>query len=132
MKIGVVGFGNRARSVIYGPIKEAAPDIRITGVVDIDEEKARCRLSEEDKSAVFYKTLDELVRKGKPDALFIGTRCNMHTPYAVQAAKYDIPLFLKPVAISMKQALELEKAFEKSKCRPSSVFPLRVSPLCAF
>lgn len=134
MNIGVVGFGKRIRGVVYGPIKEVDPEVRVTGVVDPDEKGVRSRLSEQDgREAVFYKTLDEMVRKGKPDALFVGTRCNLHTPYAVQAAKYDIPLFLeKPVAISMKQALELEKAFEKTKCKVVVSFPLRVSPLCAF
>ncbi len=134
MRIGVVGLGGRASGVIYGPIKDVASDIHVTGVVDPNEEKARSRLSEDDKKeAVFYSTLDEMVRRGKPDGLFIGTRCNLHTPYAVQAAKYDIPLFLeKPVAVSTKQALSLEKAFEKSRCKVVVSFPLRVSPLCAF
>ncbi len=134
MKIGVVGLGRRSRGVIYGAIKEVEPDVHITGIVDPNEKGVRSRLSEEDsKEVVFYKTLDELVRKGKPEGLFIGTRCNLHTPYAVQAARYDIPLFLeKPVAVSMKQAIELEKAFERSRCRVVVSFPLRVSPLCAF
>ncbi|MCM8777493.1 MAG: Gfo/Idh/MocA family oxidoreductase [Candidatus Omnitrophica bacterium] len=134
MNIGVIGFGRRARGVIYGALKEVEPDIRITGIVDPDEKGVRERLSEEDRQrAVFYKTLDEMIRKAKPDALFIGTRCNLHTPYAIQAAKYDIPLFLeKPVAIDMKQAVALEKAFENSRCRVVVSFPLRVSPLCVF
>jgi predicted dehydrogenase len=134
MNIGVVGLGKRARGVIYGALKEVEPDIHITGIVDPDEKGARSRLSEEDnKTVVFYKTLDEMVRKAKPDVLFIGTRCNLHTPYAIQAAKYDIPLFLeKPVAIDMKQAVALEKAFENSRCRVVVSFPLRVSPLCSF
>jgi predicted dehydrogenase len=134
MKIGVVGFGFRSRGVIYDSIKEIDPDLKITGIIDPDEKSVRARLSEQDrKEAVFYKTLDEMVRKAKPDALFIGTRCNLHTPYAIQAAKYDIPLFLeKPVAISMQQAIALEKAFEKSKCRVVVSFPLRVTPLCLF
>jgi len=134
MRIGVVGLGRRISGVIYGPVREMQPDIHVTGVVDPDEKGARSRLSEQDrKEAVFYRTLDEMVRRAKPDALFIGTRCNLHTPYAIQAARFDIPLFLeKPVAISMQQALALEKAFEKSRCRVVVSFPLRVSPLCAF
>ncbi|HOL21478.1 MAG TPA: Gfo/Idh/MocA family oxidoreductase [bacterium] len=134
MKIGVVGLGRRISGVIYGSIKQVEPDIQITGVVDPDEKGARERLSEEDRErAVFYQTLDEMVRKAKPDALFIGTRCNLHAPYAIQAAKYDIPLFLeKPVAINMQQALALEKAFENSRCRVVVSFPLRVSSLCVF
>ena len=49
----------------------------------------------------------------------------------MQAARYDLPLFLeKPVAISMEQAIALERAFENARCEVVVSFPLRVSPLC--
>jgi predicted dehydrogenase len=80
---------------------------------------------------VFYDGLDEMVRGARPDALVIGTRCALHTPYAIQAAAYDLPLFLeKPVAINLEQAEALERAFEGSRCRVVVSFPLRTSPLC--
>jgi len=134
MRLGVVGFGERTSGLIYGPFREIATDIRIVGIVDPDKNGVRKRLSEPDnKEAIFYETLEEMVRKAKLDALVIGPRCNLHTPYAIKAAKFDIPLFLeKPVAISMKQANDLEAAFEKSKCRVVVSFPLRTSPLCIF
>jgi len=70
MRIGVVGLGRRISGVIYGPVREMQPDIHVTGVVDPDEKGARSRLSEQDrKEAVFYRTLDEMVRRAKPDAL---------------------------------------------------------------
>lgn len=118
--------------MINGPFRKMAPDLQVVGVVDPDEAGARGRLSETDRAnAKFYPTLDELVRRTKPDALCIGTRCNLHTPYAIRAARFDLPLFLeKPVAISLKQAHDLEKAFARSKCPVVVSFPLRVSPLC--
>lgn len=130
--LGVVGHGNRISGVINHVLRSVDPDIRVVGIVDPDERGARSRLADCDRDGVkFYKSLPEMIRKAKPDALAIGTRCNLHTSYAVQAARYDLPLYLeKPVAISMKQALALEKAFEKSKCQVVVSFPLRVSPLC--
>jgi predicted dehydrogenase len=66
------------------------------------------------------------------DGLMIGTRCNLHAPYAVEAARYDVPLFLeKPVAVSMDQAIALERAYESSACSVLVSFPLRLSPLCS-
>ena len=113
-------------------MRNVAPDLAVTGIVDPDEEGARSRLAESDRSDVaFHETVDELVRQGKPDALVIGTRCNLHTPYATEAARYDLPLFLeKPVSTSMEQAIALERAFESSRCQVVVSFPLRVSPLC--
>jgi len=131
IRLGVVGHGNRISHMIKYPMREVAPDLRVVGIVDPNEEAARKRLSECDQDAVCYPTLDEMVSKAKPDALAIGTRCHLHTPFAIEAARYDLPLFLeKPVSHSMAQATALEKAFEKSKCRVVVSFPLRVSPLC--
>lgn len=132
IRLGVVGYGLRASYVIGGSFKEQIPGLRIVGVVDPDPKGVLERLPKEDREdARFYDNLDAMVRKGKLDALFIGTRCNLHTPYAVKAARYDLPLFLeKPVATSMAQAFALERAFEKSRCRVVVGFPLRVTSIC--
>ena len=134
MKICVAGFGRRISGVIKHQLAKIEPDLRVVGIVDPDEEGARSRLSEEDRdSACFYGSFEEMVKKAKPDALAIGTRCNLHALYAAKAARYDIPLFLeKPVAITMKQAVDLEKAFENSKCEVVVGFGLRATPMCRF
>jgi predicted dehydrogenase len=132
IRIGVVGHGNRISGVIKHSLRQIEPDVHVVGIVDPDEPGARSRLAECDmKDVVFYKDLATMVRKGHLDALAIGTRCNLHAPYAIQAARYDLPLYLeKPVAVSMSQATALERAFEKSDCEAVVSFPLRVSPLC--
>ena len=133
IRLGVIGHGGRISSVIKNCLREVEPDIRIVGIVDPDETGARSRLDDCDKDdVIFYENLDMMVKKAKLDALAIGTRCNLHTPYAIEASKYDIPLYLeKPVAINMDQALALEDAFLDSQCQVVVSFPLRVSPLCA-
>ncbi len=132
IRLGVIGHGGRISSVIKNCLREVEPDIRVVGIIDPDEAGARSRLDDCDKNdVIFYDNLDEMMKNAKPDALAIGTRCNLHTPYAIEASKYDIPLYLeKPVAINMEQALSLEKAFQNSKCQVVVSFPLRVSPLC--
>ncbi len=134
MRIGVVGFGRRISGVINHHFAKILPDTRVVGIVDPDEEGACSRLTEQDKKdVVFYSTLEAMVNKANLDALAIGTRCNLHAPYAIKAAKYNIPLFLeKPVAITMKQAVELERAFENSKCEVVVGFGLRATPMCRF
>ncbi|MCK9266777.1 Gfo/Idh/MocA family oxidoreductase [bacterium] len=134
MRVGVVGLGARISGVINHTLANIEPDIKVVGVVDPDEQGARSRLSEQDRDkAVFYNSFEEMVKKGKLDALAIGTRCNLHTSYAIKAAKHSIPLFLeKPVSINMEQAIELEKAFENSKCEVVVGFGLKASPLCRF
>ncbi|NQT53137.1 Gfo/Idh/MocA family oxidoreductase [bacterium] len=132
IRLGVVGHGGRISGVVKHCLRPVEPDVRVVGVVDPDEEGARTRLDECDREdVVFYKSLDEMVRQGKLDALACGTRCNGHAPTAVRAAQYDLPLYLeKPIATSMKQALAVERAFANSRCQVVVSFPLRVSPLC--
>lgn len=132
MRIGIVGYGGRINGVLNECVRPVRKDIKLVGIVDPDEARARARVIEADrKDVVFYRNLDEMMKKARIDALMIGTRCNLHAPYAIQAAKYDVPLYLeKPVAIDMKQALALEKAFSKTRCRVVVSFPLRVSPIC--
>ncbi|MFH1570928.1 MAG: Gfo/Idh/MocA family oxidoreductase [Gemmatimonadota bacterium] len=131
IRLGVIGHGGRISSLIQHVFRRVEPDLRVVGIIDPDEAGARSRLAEVDGEAAFYGSVDQLVRRARPDALAIGTRCNLHTPYAVQVAKYDLPLFLeKPVAISMAQVAALEKAFQRSRCPVVVSFPLRVSPLC--
>ncbi|MBI3948162.1 MAG: Gfo/Idh/MocA family oxidoreductase [Armatimonadetes bacterium] len=133
MRLGVVGHGSRVSGMIKHQFRDVDPDLRVVGIVDPDEAGARARLAECDREdVVFYDSLDEMVRRARPDALAIGTRCGLHAEYASQAARYDLPLFLeKPVATSLEQAVTLERAFEDSRCQVVVSFPLRVSPLCA-
>lgn len=131
MKIGLIGYGRRAAVILENCLK-AAPDLRVAGLVDIHPEEARQRLPEEMRSdARFFDSVDKMMRTTQPEALIIGTRCNFHAPYAMEAAPYGIPLYLeKPVAISMEQAQALERAFQKSSAPVLVSFPLRVSSLC--
>ena len=132
IRLGVAGYGGRIHGLINHVFRPLEPDLRVVGIIDPDEAGVRTRLAECDQQdVVFYRNLDTMVRKGKLDALAIGTRCNLHAPYAIQAAKFDLPLYLeKPVAISMRQARALERAFRQSRCQVVVSFPLRVSPLC--
>jgi len=131
MKLAVIGLGGRISTMIQ-LFKEVCPDLKVTAVLDPDQDNARARLPEDSRAdAKFFSTVKELIEVGKPEAIAIGTRCDLHTPYAAQVAAYDLPLFLeKPVSNSMEQALALERAFSASKCQVVVSFPLRVSPLC--
>ncbi len=142
IRLGVIGYGLRMQYFIGGSagmggntgtgssMKTAMPDLKVCAVLDPDVAGAKARLHEEDRDARFYTDFDEMMRKERLDAVAIGTRCHQHTPYAVKAAKYDVPLFLeKPVSISMEQAVELEHAFENSKCQVVVSFPLRFTTI---
>ena len=131
MKLGIIGLGSRMSDMLKA-FRAADPELEIVGVVDSNPEQARQREPEEKRAALrFYDTLPELVEQARPDALAIATRCDGHAAYAIQAARYDLPLYLeKPIATSLADAIALEQAFETSRCQAVVSFPLRASLLC--
>lgn len=130
IRLGVIGLGLRVGHFIRETMNSVDPDFRVVGVVDPGEKASREKMRECDQDAVFYNSIDEMVRNSKPDALLVGTRCNLHTPIAVEIEKYHLPVFLeKPVAITMEQALLLEDTYRKSSTPVLVSFPLRMTPL---
>lgn len=130
IRLGVVGFGLRSE-LLVNVFRDVEPDVKVVGIVDPDEAGVRTRLMAADQDAVFYADLATMVKTARLDGLMIGTRCNLHAEYAIEAAHYGIPLFLeKPVATSMEQATRLEQAFITSPCPVVVSFPLRLTPLC--
>ena len=100
IRLGVIGLGLRVGHFIRETMNSYDPDFRVVGVVDPGEAKSREKMRECDQEAKFYGSIDEMVRSSKPDALLVGTRCNLHTEIAVEVEKYHLPVFLeKPVAI---------------------------------
>ena len=100
IKLGVIGLGNRISGMVKNMV-EHDTEFHVTDVLDPDEPGARTRLPEADRStARFHTSLSALLRRGRPDALLIGTRCDLHARYAAAAATAGLPLFLeKPIAI---------------------------------
>ena len=131
IRLGVIGYGRRIHGVINNSLRSIDPELRVTTVVDPEKESVRQRMDPRDRDVRFYRDISTLLRQRNIDALAIGTRCNLHTRYAMAVAQSDLPLFLKkPVAINLRQTITLEKAYAKSRCPVVVSFHLRVSPLC--
>jgi len=132
VKLAVIGMGKRMGYLIQDVFRKADPELEVVGAIDPNETAVRSKLSpEEQEKIVFCRSVPELLKRTRPDAVAIGTRCDLHARYAGEVLAAHLPLFLeKPVATSLKQAEALEKAYKKSRSRVVVSFPLRVSPLC--
>ena len=133
IRLGVIGYGRRIHNVIDGCLRPVEPDLRVVGIVDPDEAGVR----EYAWPPATSRTWSFTTRWTSWCAAANQTRwpsaraatCTRPMPSRPRA--YDLPLYLeKPVAISMEQAIALERAFEGSHCPVVVSFPLRVSPLC--
>ena len=133
LRLGVIGLGGRAASLL-GVFRRVHSGLRVAAVADPDRGGARYRLRSAelpDRHTAFFPDADEMLRHaGNLDALMIGTRCNMHTPLAVNAAPTGLPLYLeKPVAISHEQIVALHDAYRGREKSVVVSFPMRVTPL---
>ena len=139
LKIGVIGFGVRARHVAMYTRNSAnslkIAEVNVTAVCDPrpkDELIAYAKADGYDvdiSNARFYTDADEMLDTEELDACIIGTRCNLHTALAIKVLDRNIDLFLeKPVATTIEDLLALKAAGERSSSRVVVSFPLRVTP----
>lgn len=134
VRLAVIGFGGRASGMVRGMCRDFG-EVRLVAVADPDEPRVRERMKHLDLPAEgvrFYDSAEAMLEHADDfDGLVIGTRCYLHTPMAVLAAKTGKPLFLeKPVAISHEQLDELADAWTGREKQVVVSFPLRVTPAC--
>ncbi len=129
-KLAVIGFGKRIRWLL-GQMDAFAADVKVVAAVDPRESDIRKSASPEELEGVtFYSDVDQMLAEVEPDAVMIGTTCNVHTEYAKKVLARDLPLFLeKPVSITKEQVQELYEASLNSKSEVVVSFPLRLSRL---
>ncbi len=130
IRLGIIGLGQRLAHML-GCFQASDPSLRVAGIVDPDPAAALARLPEDKRAGIrFFDTVADLLREGRPDALAVGTRCDLHARYGIAAAATGLPLFLeKPVATTLVDARALERAFADAAGEVVVSFPLRVSAL---
>ncbi|MBQ5821184.1 MAG: Gfo/Idh/MocA family oxidoreductase [Clostridia bacterium] len=128
LNVGFIGFGSRASGFWK---RNLAPFglCTVKAIADPRLEEIKAVWGEELPDCTWYTNAEEMMEKEKLDGVFVGTRCNLHTKYALLVAKYDIPLFLeKPVSITDEEIAQLESIPHMDKKTVVS-FPLRVAQL---
>ncbi len=131
MRIAVIGFGARMSGFYRDHVRRLCPEARIVGILDPDRAGAEARLPADERGCPLHAdAVGELVTRCAPDAVMVGTRCDLHARMAVALAPYRLPVFLeKPVATTSDDALALERAYGDDDRRVVVSFPLRATPL---
>lgn len=130
LNLGVIGYGNRANDVIEKLV--ATGEVRVAAVTDVRNDELKTKLDAMGYTDVrFYTDADEMMTHEKIDGVLIGTRCSLHTHYAVLVAKYGVPMFLeKPVCTTEEDLARLQDILPAMNEKTVVSFPLRVSSLC--
>ena len=91
-KLAFLGYGLRSKTMLQA-FREIEADISVAAVADprweqIKEENAGDPLFAE---ARYFENADALLGGCEPDGVFIGTRCPLHTPLAVEVPEAGYP-----------------------------------------
>lgn len=132
LKLGVIGYGNRINKIVH--LLTQTGKVTLSAVMDADIESVKENYINPNgfENVTYYSDAEEMLKNEKLDGVCIGTRCSLHTHYAMLVAKYNIPLFLeKPVCISYEE-LEQLKTITHMNDKTVVSFPLRLSNLCMY
>ncbi|MEW6357392.1 MAG: Gfo/Idh/MocA family oxidoreductase [Planctomycetota bacterium] len=112
VRVAFVGAGGNASGHMKR-VKELCGETEIVAICDIDAERAK-KASEEFGGAP-YTDHHEMLDNVGMDALYVSVPPFAHTDAEIIAAKKGIHLFIeKPVALTMKKGLEVNKAIQKA------------------
>lgn len=128
-RIGFIGYGLRSRTMMQA-FRTLEADLAVSAIVDPREPEIRQEVAGDPyfDGVRFYAGAEQMLQNEPLDGVFIGTRCSLHTPLAVQVLAHDLPLFLeKPVCINAEQYTLLKRAAAGKEQRAVVSFPLRVS-----
>lgn len=135
LNVGVIGYGFRARYV-FSVLLDNNLGVKVNLAAVCDPKDRETLIKQMDENGVdyshthFYTDADEMLETEKLDGVLIGTRCSLHTKYAVKVLKKRIPLFLeKPVSTTQEDWEELKAAYEEAGSQVVVSFPLRVTPM---
>ena len=128
-RIGFIGYGLRSRTMMQA-FRALEADVRVVAIVDPRAEEIRQEIAADPyfERVSFYDTAASMLASASLDGVFIGTRCSLHTPLAIQVLSSGLPLLLeKPVCISPEQYERLAAAAKGRESRVLVSFPLRLT-----
>ena len=127
LRIGFIGYGKRSTHLWENNLMLTG-ECELVAIADPNWEAIREKKKDTLSGCTFYADAEEMLKAERLDGVVLGTRCDLHTKYAVLVAKYGIPLFLeKPVSINREQLAELEAICPEMNQKVLVSFPLRVT-----
>lgn len=136
MKVGIIGFGLRAKTILDA-FSKVNKEIQVIAIVDykIDSIRQDKKILSDNmfKHVKFYNDVDEMMTNHDVDGVFVTTNCDSHVDIAIKLFKYGKPMYLeKPIATNLEDLKGLVEVYEKNPQMKDKIvvsFPLKLSPL---
>lgn len=127
VRIGVIGVGAfMARQHLPNIAKNK--NIKIRALCDLNPELLKDRQQEYKADYITSNSVD-IFKDPEIDAVLIGTRSKMHSPFILDAAKYNKPIYVeKPMTMTYEETKEVLEALKQSKINVGVGFNRRFAP----
>lgn len=126
IRVGIVGAGNIAQSA-HLPVYMERKDVGVVAIADWNIDRAR-KAAEKFNIPKAYENVEDLLANEDVDYIDICVWNRSHAPVAIAAAKAGKNILCeKPMAIDLKDALEMEKVIKESGVKFMLAVPTRYS-----
>ncbi len=131
VRMGVVGYGNMGTTHVHNLASGAVPNMELTAVCDIAEDR-RAACKEAHPSVAVFATATELFDSGLCDAVLIAVPHYDHVPLSVEAFGKGLNVLVeKPAGVYTKQVKEMNEAAKKSGKLFGIMYNQRTNPVYA-
>jgi predicted dehydrogenase len=119
IRYAVVGAGNIAQMAVLPAFAHAESNSELVAIISGDAEKRR-ELSEQYELELTgdYDELEQILKQGAVDALYVSTPNSLHKPLALRAAAAGVHVLCeKPLSTNVADAQEIAAAFDKAELK---------------
>lgn len=129
IRVGIVGIGNMGSSHLRNYKEDKMPEVEITAVCDIKEE--RLQWAEKEFPAIpRFDCYDKMLESGLCDAVLIAVPHYDHPPMAIKAFEKGLHVMTeKPAGVYTKQVREMNEAAAKTDTSFGIMYNQRTNPM---
>ncbi|WP_028552074.1 Gfo/Idh/MocA family protein [Paenibacillus sp. UNC451MF] len=130
LRMGIIGMGNMGSDHAKKLIKGAVPEVELTAVSEMDEERLTASKAYLPETIGFFTSPDELMESGLCDAVIIATPHYDHPRLAIQAFDKGLHVLCeKPAGVYTKQVREMNEKAQESGLIFGMMFNQRTNPM---
>ena len=129
IRVGIVGIGNMGSSHLKNYKEDKMPEVEITAICDIKEE--RLQWAEKEFPAIArFDCYDKMLESGLCDAVLIAVPHYDHPPMAIKAFEKGLHVMTeKPAGVYTKQVREMNEAAAKTDTSFGIMYNQRTNPM---
>ena len=114
IKLGILGVGNIGRDHIKRVVEGKCPEIELTAVCDLKQDRLDYARELAGESLPVFKSAEEMMDSGLIDSVLVSVPHYDHPKFAMMAMKKGLHVLIeKPAGVYTKQVLEMNECAKK-------------------